>query len=212
MPDMHQLRVFAVSINDVRDIFGADTALAARLRAVAARRFAPPPRKQTMLDMIGPLFARDRSREVDSRLPLRSDVDALLAGGHIPQDRLSQCWDLLAVWLEDISAMTLELGLDDLDGTDFVLARAGVPSTFSLRSLTTRELGIPLYNLPGQRVGYSKHAHVVEAARHLRMAQESGTGCSGRTGEALARLLDVMEGISRKPDDALDLVVFSQQG
>lgn len=209
---MHQLRVFAISINDVRDIFGADAALADRCRAAAAKRFAPVLRKRTMLERIGPLFARDRTREVDPRLPLTGDVDALLSGGHIPADRLPQSWILLDAWLEEISTGTLSVTLADLDATEFELARAGLPSEFSLRGLGTRELGIPLHSLPGQHVGYSKHAHAVATAPHLRLAHDVAAENPAAALDAVTGLVEFLEGFSREPDDALDLVVLTQQG
>lgn len=209
---MHQFRVFAVSINDVRDIFGADALLAARFRTVAAKRFAPVPHHRTMIEKIGPLFARDRAREVDTRFPLAGDVDALLAGGHIPADRLPQCWLLMDAWLEEISANTLGFTLENLDATEFELARAGLPSTFSLRSLATRELGIPLHGLPGQHVGYSKHEHAAETAHHLRLAHADAAVDPSAAMDAVASLVTLLEGINRDTDDALDLVVLSQRG
>lgn len=209
---MHQLRVFAVSINDVRDVFGADAALADRCRATAAKRFAPIPRPRTMLQKIGPLFARNRASEVDPRLPLTGDIEALLSGGHIPADRLPQCWILLDAWLEEMSTATLSVTIADLDATEFELARAGLPSAFSLRSLANRELGIPLHALPGQHVGYSKHAHVAETTHHLRRALDVAAENPAAALDAVTGFVEFLEGISREPDDALDLVVLSQQG
>lgn len=209
---MHRLRLFAININDVRDIFGADASLASRLRALAATQFAPEPQEKTILGRIGPLLARNKRTEVDARAPLSSDVEALLSGGHIPHDRLSQCWPLLLLWLDTLAAHRLTITVDDLEAVEFELARAGLPSTYSLRSLATRELGISLHPLPGQIVGYSKHGHVVEASAHLRRVHDDAPENFGTTMHLIQPLLELLEGIAQRPEQALDLVVIQDLG
>ncbi len=205
---MHRLRLFAISIDDVRDIFGADPPLAAHLRALAAQRFAPARTERPLLARIGPLFSRDRGTEVDQRTPLSRDVDAMLSGGHIAPDRLPQCWQLLLLWLDDLAARRLDLTLDGLESVEFDLARAGLGSTFSLRSLASRELGISLHPLPGQIAGYSKHGHVVEVSRRLRRVQDDATEEFAATMRTISPLLVLLEGIAQRPEQALDLVVL----
>lgn len=204
---MHELRLFAISINGVRDIFGADAALAARLRGVAATSFAPPRREKSLLDRIGPLLSRQRSTEVDPRNPLPCDVDAVLSGGHIPFDRLSQCWRLMLVWLPELAARDLTITIDGLDALEFDLARAGLPSDYSLRQLAERELGTALRPLPRQVVGYSKHQHVAETWRQLQYVHDVAPPEFARTVAAIEPLLGLLGGIAERPDDQLDLVV-----
>lgn len=205
---MHELRLFAISIDDVRDIFGAEPSLAARLRDLAAAAFTPSRPQTTVLDRIGPLFLRHRTTEVDPRRPLTGDVEAILSGGHIPLDRLPQCWRLLVMWLENISAWHLDVALNGLEKVEFELARAGLPSDFSLRSLAGRELGTPLRPQPEQVVGYSKHGHVVEAAHHLRMVHDEAAAEFGATMASIESVLSLMEAIALRPDQRLDLVVI----
>ncbi len=205
---MLELRLFAISINGVRDIFGADAELAARLRGVAAGSFAPPRPERSLLDRIGPLFSRPRTTEVDPRNPLPRDVDAVLSGGHIPEDRLAQCWRLLLVWLEDLAARDLTITIDGLDAVEFDLARAGLPSDYSLRQLAERELGTALRPLSGQVVGYSKHLHVVETWRQLRRVRQEERPEFARTMAAVDPLLELLGAIAARPDDILDLVVI----
>ena len=89
---MQQLVACAISIDDVRDIFGAAPALAERLRGLAAQRLAPAsPAKRRWF---GPVLRRDRDDAVDPRTPTPGDVDTLLAGGYVEPDRLPQCWTL----------------------------------------------------------------------------------------------------------------------
>lgn len=204
---MHRLRLFAININDVRDIFGADPPLAARLQALAAAQYAPEPPEKSLLGRIGPLLARNRRTEVDTRRPLSSDVEAMLSGGHIPLERLPQCWQLLLLWLDALAAQRLQMTLNGLEAIEFELARAGLPSTFSLRSLATRELGISLHPLPEQVVGYSKHCHVVEVSRQLRRVHDDAPEEFTATMHFIEPLLVLVEGIALRPEQPLDLVV-----
>ncbi|TRY20100.1 hypothetical protein FOJ82_04335 [Tessaracoccus rhinocerotis] len=180
---MHTLRLFAISIDAVRDIFGADPALAERLRAVAAARFAPPTRARPS-GILG-LFRRDRQLEVDPSRPLVSDVEALLAGGYISPDRTRQCWLVLLAWLEELSTAHAELAVRELDTLEFDLARAGLHSDNSLRNLAARQLGTILRPLPGQTVGYAKHSTAVDTLDALvslgRTADEEFAAVIART-------------------------------
>lgn len=206
--DMKELRLFAISINDVRDIFGADATLAAQLRDVATRGFLLERPKKPVLEKIGPLFTRHRATEVDVSLPQPGDVDALLAGGYVPPDRLLQCWQLLVLWLESISAQHRTVTLDGFDRIEFDLARAGLPSDFSLRNLASRDLGTPLHPLPDQIVGYSKHSHVTATARHLRLVQAQAAAGFEETMDAVQPLIGVLDSIEHRPELDLDLVVI----
>lgn len=201
---MHTLRLYAISIDAVRDIFGAEPALAERLRAVATARFAPPARSRPS-GILG-LFRRDRATEVDPSLPLASDVDALLAGGYVPPERTRQCWLVLQAWLDELSVAHAVLAVPDLDELDFDLARAGLPSDNSLRSLAARPLGTILRALPGQTVGYSKHTSAVETLDALaalrRNADEQFADAVASTTPVSELLVTVAAG----PD--LDVVVL----
>lgn len=201
---MHTLRLFAISIDAVRDIFGAAPHLAERLRKVAANHFAPPERPKPK-GILG-LFRRDRELEVDASQPIASDVEALLAGGHLPPDRTRQGWLLLLAWLEDLSAAHGVMVVDELDTLEFDLARAGLHSDHSLRNLAARRLGTILRPLPGQTVGYAKHVTAVatlDALTSLRQtADDEFTAALART-EPVADLLAV---VASGPD--LDVVVI----
>ena len=204
---MHELRLFAISINDVRDMFGADAALAAHLRDIVEQTFAPPPRKSSLLERIGPLLFRQRSVEVDPRAPLPRDVEAVLSGGHIPPDRLPQCWALVLVWLAQRAAAEITMTIDGLDALEFDLALAGLPSDYSLRQLAERDLGTALRPLPSQVVGYSKHLHVVETERQLRLIHDEARPEFAGTLAAIQPLRGLLAGIAARPEQELDLVV-----
>lgn len=208
---MPELRLFALSINDVRDIFGADPALASRLRASAAAHFAPPEPSRSLLGRIGPLLTRNKAVEVDPRQPLAQDVEVLLSGGHVPPERLVPCWALMRCWLQELSATSLTLSIPDLDRVEFDLALAGLPSDFSLRQLAERELGIALRPLPGHLVGYSKHLHAISTGRHLHRVLDEAPDRHGSL-RCVDPLLEMLDDISRRTGTPLDVVVVQGPG
>ncbi len=198
---METLSLFAISINDVRDVFGAEPELAARLRQVAAEKFPGRPHQRRRL---GPLLRRDPDSEVDPNRPLQSDVDALLQGGFIPAERSWQCWELLRVWLVDLSTAlrTLEL---DLATTEYELAAAGLPSQYSVAHLWQRDLGVPLRPAAGQIVGYAKHPHALETLQALASLDSSGW-LSEVTKQLTKELLNLLAAVRVSPAE-LDIVV-----
>lgn len=201
---MQELVACAVSIDDVRDVFGASPALADRLRAAAAARFSSqtPKRRQWMR----PLMRRDPAFRVDPAAPSSHDVEALLAGGFIAPDRVGPSWVVLIGWLEELSAASRRTPWDEaaFERAEWNLARAGLNSDYSLRSLGDRDLGIPLRPLPGQVAGYAKHVHAVETLRALSAAYDHPE-LTAEDRRILTPILDVLETASRQP--RLDVVV-----
>ncbi len=201
---MQQLVACAIAIDDVRDIFGASPALAERLRASAAARFArPAPERRSWLR---PLMRRDPAFAVDPSAPSTPDVDALLSGGYIAPDRVAPSWRILIGWLDDLSAATRRVVWDAaaFERIEWNLARAGLNSDYSLRSLTDRDLGIPLRPLPGHAAGYAKHVHVVETLAGIRAAFDHPE-VTAEDRAFLAPILEVLEAAAGQP--RLDVVV-----
>jgi len=203
---MLRLVTFAIRIDDVRDIFGAEPGLADRLRQVAATRLigqAPQPKRR----WFKPMLRDDPDTQVRTDRPLRGDVDALLAGGFIAPDRLPYCWRVLTVWLEELSAAHAEVPWDveALNRAEWDLARAGLNSDYSLRRLSDRDLGAPLRPLPGHLAGYAKAVHVAETLVALReaLADEEMTR---ETAVLVAPILDVLTVAAER---GLDVVVVS---
>lgn len=166
---MGSLWLYAIAIDEVRDIFRAEQAEAAALRVIAADRFAAPqPPQLGLLDKLGPLFRRPPGSPIrHPDVPDGVDVDRLLAGSHVPPERLGASWTLLRVWLEAKAWSHYEMPLDQsgAKALDFDLARAGAPAQVALGSFLARELGIPLRTAPGMAAGYSRGPHVLTAQR-----------------------------------------------
>ena len=57
---MGELRLYAIGVDEVRDVFGAPPELAAEFRRVVAEQFPPvtTPKAPGMLGKLGPLFRR----------------------------------------------------------------------------------------------------------------------------------------------------------
>lgn len=210
---MTTFRFHAISIDQVRDMFGADDALAARLREVAAAAFpGNRNRPRHMLGTLGPLFTRDRSREVAPDAPLRSDIDALLAGRHVEPDRLVPSWQVFLAWLEALGARAVTVTVDDVDGVEFDLARLGLSSNFSVRRLAERDLGIPLRAIGRQVAGYSRGLHASETLRALDAvlaAREEHVDPPRTSTTAVLGPLREVLGTVAASEGALDLVVIS---
>lgn len=191
------MQLYGIAIDDVRDIFGAPPERAEQLRRVAAARFPAPTTKRRW-----GLFKRDPALAVDPTKPLRSDVDALLAGQFIAPERLPQSWRLLQGWLEELACAHSRIDYESLDAIEFDLARRGLPSTHSIRRLGERSLGIPLRDAPGMATGYSHHAHA--AATHTALTVIDQDTLQEKTRAVVSPLLDFL---ARLAGDA-DVVVI----
>ncbi len=165
---MGSLRLYAIAIDEVRDIFGAPESTATALRAIAAHRFpAAPATSPGPLAKLGPVFRRAPDAPVlRPGVPSGSDVDTLLAGRYVPPHRLSACWALLEAFVESMAWGSTSQPVDEteLNEFDFDLARAAVPSRYGLRQLLRADLGISMLPSPGIAAGFAHAEHVTAMA------------------------------------------------
>lgn len=165
--------MYAICIDEVRDMFGATPEVAGTLRTIASDAFRVPQAEKSSpgrLGKLGPLFWRAPDAPVVPHgMPLPSDIEALLAGRFISPDRLETCWKVVDVWLEARSLARHELDRtpQQVDQLEFELTRAGLPSQYGIGKLMSLDAQLPLRPRPGMRVGYSKHAHVLASGRAL---------------------------------------------
>lgn len=164
---MGELRLFAIGIDEARDMFAATAGLAERLQATAQPLYPPPPRKRRMLDKLGPLTRT--SLLPDPTVPMPGDADDLLSGRFVRPDRTPAAWVLIEHWLGDLSwgVYDIAVTVTSLDAWDFALARAGLSSTYGIAQLFNEELGFPVRPLPDMHTGYVRHAHVLATAQAL---------------------------------------------
>lgn len=162
------LQLYALGIDEFRDMFGASAELAIRLREAAARRFpSNAPTAAGLLGKLGPVLRRPVDAPVTRPdYPNGNDVDALLAGRYLPPQRLAAGWALLEAWLAELARGThhRDIAVTDLDDLDFALVRAGAGSQYGLRHLLTSDLAIPLLPCPGLAAGWVDHEHLAAMA------------------------------------------------
>ncbi len=160
---MGSVRLYAIAIDEVRDIFRASEETAARLRSIAADRFAgPAPSMPGLLGKLGPVFRRAPDAPVvRPDVPSGSDVDTLLSGRYVAPHRLGACWTLLETWLDVLAwgSVGRDVTETQLNDFDFDLVRAGVPARYGLRSLLKTGLGIAMMPCPGLATGWASLDH-----------------------------------------------------
>ena len=169
---MGSLRLYAIAIDEVREIFGAPESTATALRAIATHRFpAAPATAPGLLAKLGPVFRRAPDAPVlRTGVPSGSDVDTLLAGRYVPPHRLSACWALFEAFVEAMawSSTSQPVSETELNEFDFDLSRAAVPSRYGLRQLLRADLGIPMLPFPGLAAGFAHADHVTAMTRAWR--------------------------------------------
>lgn len=206
---MGELRLHAISVYDIRDMFGAAPDLAAQLRQVASEAFVVPAseqrRKPSMIQRIGPMFRRDPlAVMVPHDHPIPSDWETLIAGRYVEPERLVACWKVVDAWVDarDHGTATLALTPEQIEGFDFALSKAGLSSQYSLRGLMSLDVALPLRPAHGMSIGYSKNPHVLATAEALRAVvgrvDEDWRGGA----EHLLAFLDAFAGWTRQAQQA----------
>lgn len=166
---MGELRLYAIGVDEVRDVFGAPPELAAEFRRIVAEQFPPvtTPKAPGMLSKLGPLFRKPAGAVlVRPDTPVESDIADLLGGRFIAPERQPVAWHLLESYLAATAwgRHRIELDVARFNDLEFDLARAGLDPRFGLGKLVNRELGIPLQTYRGLSTGYTPHAVALDAA------------------------------------------------
>lgn len=212
---MSELRLYAIAIDQVRDIFGADAELAARLRGVASGLTSTATtRHSSVLSKIGPLFRRPIDPpEIPTDQPLGYDVENLLGGRHVKPERLDHSWTILQAWLADLACGDVTIALDraDAEKLDFSLAAAGLPSDFAVGNLLARDPHILLRPAAGMTVGYCKANHAI--ATGLALKQTLGALPDGSLRDLARQISDFLQllpqwKVANKNEAAPDLFVI----
>lgn len=171
---MGSLRLYAIAIDEVREIFGAPEETATALRAIAAHRFPSTPASSPgRLAKLGPVFRRAPGAPVQRPgVPSGPDVDTLLAGRYVPPHRLSAGWTLLETWVDAMAwgSTAEDASETELNEFDFDLSRSAVPSRYGLRQLLRSDLGIAMLPCPGVAAGFAHADHVAAMAQAWRTA------------------------------------------
>lgn len=196
---MGELRLHAISVYDIRDMFGALPDLAAELRTIAGNTFAAPAQqpRPTLAQRLGPLSRRDPwEQTVPEEQPTPRDWECLIEGRHVEPHRIVASWRVVDAWVDarDWGTATFTMSRQDVEAFDFSLTRAGMPAQYGLRNLTANDVALPLRPAHGMRVGYAKNAHVLATRdslhRVLGNVEEHPDGPAHR----LAAFLDAFAG------------------
>ncbi|GAA1395474.1 DUF7691 family protein [Luteococcus peritonei] len=207
---MGELRLYAISIDQARDMVGAVPQEAERLRAVAREGFRvepPRPAPRGLLAKLGPLLRHPPDAPVlPHGHPLPSDVDALLAGRYVQPERLRPAWRVVEAWLahDGRGHLVLPTSRAVFEQTEFELARAGLSSDFALGRLMLGDPRIGLRPVPGMRVGYAKNRQVLATSRALAQVLPQVQPTTRERLEPLADFLASCETWSRpeRPDES----------
>lgn len=178
--DMGRLSQFALGITELRDVFGAESELADRLRQIAASEFPAPAsrnerRRGKLLRRIGPALKHSIEPPKVPNRPAPPDVEALLEARAILPARRGYAWQVLLAWLGELSwgRMDVDITEREMSTLEFDLAAAGLSAQFSLENLLKGEPQIPLLPLPGQRWGYAKYRQVLATHQALSMVSDA---------------------------------------
>lgn len=172
---MGVLRLYAIAIDEVRDIHGGPQQYAEKLREEAAQAFAPPePERQPgLLGRLGPLFRRPPETPVVAPgTPPPDVVEAVLKGSHIPPDQLVAAWRTVETLVSRVAwgSTRLDVTRRSLDELDFALARGGVTSNVGMHRLLDHGTQMNLLPVTGLVVGWQQHEFVLEMAEAYRKA------------------------------------------
>ncbi|SDB80328.1 hypothetical protein GA0111570_102116 [Raineyella antarctica] len=156
-----ELRLYALGIDEVRDLFGAPEQRRAELRTLAHRALGlePPPQRTRLW---AALFRNDphRPTTTDPDQPSNEDVEAMLAGRYAPPERNAARWRLTETLVSALAHDRLRVAADPalVEATDFALACLGAPAALGIRTLVDTPAMLPLPPLPGVRIGYVRGA------------------------------------------------------
>jgi len=171
---MGELRLYALSIDELRGTVGAGAATA-ELREAARRAFATPeqPATKGLIGKLGPLFRRTPAAPVVSPTdPEPRDVEVLLAGAYIAPDRMGATWRVLEALVQYRcwGSTRLPLSPPSLDDLDFALARGGVAAAVGLGHLLRSNTDVRLIPVRGLTVGWHRHDKALAMAEAYRAA------------------------------------------
>ena len=165
---MGTLKLWAVGIDEVREIFSANPDTAERLRAAEAARFRTDlPRASGLLGRLGPLLRPSNDPAAPRPgVPVAEDVEDLLAGRYFTPERLARAWTLLEFWIGTLSwgAGEWPLTPGQLKELDFDLARAQIPARYGLSDLFKSSLGVTLSRCDNLAAGFVRAEHAQQMA------------------------------------------------
>lgn len=172
---MGELQLYAIGVDEVRDVFCASPPVVQDFRTIVAEAFPPQTTRKApgMLGRLGPLLRRPPEAVIlQPDTPVEADVADLLAGRYIRPQRQPAAWRLLEAYLSVKAWSRHRIDLDEnrFNDLEFDLARAGVHPQFGLGKLINAELSLPLQTYRGLSTGCTRHSQALLAASAWRNA------------------------------------------
>lgn len=196
---MGELHLYAIGIDEVRDVVGAGPRLREKLWPLAQQAFASPasvsPESTGLLGKLGPLFRRPVGAAViDERQPRPEDFERLLSGQWTLPDRLPATWRLFEALVAAQAWGTMRFELDEgfVNQLDFDLTRAGSPCAFGLSSFLHSSARVGLATMPGLELCYWVNGHASSAAGAY--DQVCGNLTQGRNQESVRLMINWLDG------------------
>ena len=207
---VEELRLWAISIHQVRQCFAAPEELADRLYGITEALWPTEKRPSVrgLLSRLGPLTRHPGDAPIiRPDVPNRVDAENMMASRFIGPERLGACWLLLRAWLDDLSAARTVVPLPRaaIDDIEFDLARAGVPTHVSIRHLWHHGLDLPLRALGPISVGYMDHNTVAVLVEQWQQALDE---LEEPTRAFADPFLEFMSVFATQPEAPLDLVAW----
>ena len=214
------LRLHAISINEVRDLIGADPATRAWAEAEAAVLIPPPVPPRGFLARLftrrgtpQPPGPRTHAGPGAGPGPTAVDLDTVLSGRHAPPERAVVGWRLLDHLAARRAWGTLELSLDAraIADLDFALSLGGVPAEAGVGRILRSPARLALTPASEVTVGYlpftavRQHADLIAAAA---IADPSQAQIARTLAEFLAHLPDWAAEAEHSGRAAPDVIAF----
>jgi hypothetical protein len=175
---MAALRLYAIGIDEVRDLVGASPATAERARAEAADLFAVTAARAPRGGLLTRLFGGNRRapEPIDPAQPTADDLETVLSGRFATPERARACWQVLEYLVVRRAWGHHEMDLDErgLADFDFAVARAGGTADTGLAHVVGSDARIGLSPVPELRVGYVPYTRVRSAAAALARLEVGG--------------------------------------
>lgn len=173
---MGELRLYAIGIDEVRNMIGASPQEQERLRGLAHSLLGPAVGSGGgggLLSKLGPIFKRPPAAPVIAPTqPVPQDVDVLLAGAYVAPDRLGATWRVLETLVQGSAwgSTLVSLSPEALDELDFALASGGVSAAVGLHHLLNSPPSLTLLPVHGLTVGWHPYEKVLALAEAYRSA------------------------------------------
>ncbi|GAB3711603.1 hypothetical protein [Mariniluteicoccus flavus] len=201
---MGRVALYAVGIDEIRDLIGATPETAERVRPLADELWPwSPPARPGLWNRLTRRTPDPVHR--DPAAPTPEDIDGVLTGRYATPDRAGAAWMVVEGLTGRLARDQLHLDLESatVEGFDYALARAGAPSEAGLGRLLRADARLGLAPAPGRRACYLPGTDAVRGAALLADLDIADRGHR----ELADRLRSFLAGFGQWPD--ADLVAFT---